>query len=384
MSQVAPGAFPTDVADAFDRRFGGAPTAVVRAPGRVNLIGEHTDYNEGFVLPLAIDREVRMAVRPREDGRVIVRALDVGEEAEFEAPSPAKGRGWSEYLKGVAWSLKDQGFELRGFEAVMSGNVPRGSGLSSSAALELATARAFYISSGFEWDPQQIARACQIAENEWLGVKSGIMDQLASAAGEEGHALLIDCRSLAIEAVPLPAGSAVLVLDTMTRRALVSSSYNERRAQCEEAAALLGATSLREVSSDALVAHTERLGPVLFRRARHVVTENERTREAASAMGRGEAQRLGELMNESHASLRDDFEVSSPALDSIANCARVQPGCFGSRLTGAGFAGCAVALVEADEAGRIAETVSECYREATGRKPQIYLCRAAAGAGELT
>ncbi|HEX7005203.1 MAG TPA: galactokinase [Trueperaceae bacterium] len=375
------GAEPADVAAAFRERFGAPAQAVVRAPGRVNLIGEHTDYNEGFVLPMAIDREVRMAVRPRTDGRVVVRALDVGEEAEFEVDAPTKGRGWSEYLKGVAWSLAWAGIELRGFEAAFSGNVPRGSGLSSSAALELAVARAFHVSSSFEWEPERIARICQRAENEWLGVRSGIMDQLASAAGQEGHALLIDCRSLAVDPVPLPSGSAVLVLDTSTRRALVGSDYNERREQCEEAARRLSVASLRELTRERLEAQAHLLTPLLLRRVRHVVAENDRTLAAAAAMRAGDASRLGELMNESHISLRDDFEVSSKALDAMVSCARSQPGCLGARLTGAGFAGCAVALVTAEAASAVAAAVGDCYRTASGREPQIYLCRAAAGAG---
>ena len=371
-----------EVRAAFAERFGGRPELVVRAPGRVNLIGEHTDYNEGFVLPMAIDREVRLALRPRRDGRVVVRALDVGQEVEFDANAPAKGSGWAEYLKGVAWSLGEEGIELRGFDATMSGNVPRGSGLSSSAALELATARAFWAATGFDWEPGSIARICQRAENGWLGVRSGIMDQLASAAGREGHALLIDCRSLAVEPVPLPPGTAVLVLDTATRRALVSSAYNERREQCEEAARQLGVGSLREATLRNVEEAAADLGPLLLRRARHVVGENGRTLAAAAAMRAGDSAELGRLMDASHASLRDDFEVSSAALDVIAECARSQPGCLGARLTGAGFGGCAVALVEEPQAAAVAQAVTECYRTTTGREPQVYICRAAAGAGE--
>ena len=373
---------PADVEAAFHKRFGARPSALVRAPGRVNLIGEHTDYNEGFVLPMAIDREVRMAVRPRNDGRVVVHALDVGETSEFELAAFERGQGWAEYLKGVAWALHDEGFQIAGFDATMSGNVPRGSGLSSSAALELATARAFFSVSEFEWDPVRMARACQRAENEWLGVKSGIMDQLASALGQEGHALLIDCRSLQTTVVPLPPGVALLILDTATRRGLVSSAYNERREQCEAAARQLGVASLREVSLEQLKFDPP-LEAVLLKRARHVVSENARTRDAAAAMRAGDTELLGRLMNESHGSLRDDFEVSSPALDAIAGCARSRPGCFGARLTGAGFAGCAVALVEAEEAPAIARSVTECYQMQSGRRAQVYLCRAAEGVSHI-
>lgn len=373
---------PADVVAAFRQRFGAAPSGAVRAPGRVNVIGEHTDYNEGFVLPVAIDREVRMAVRPRSDRRVVVRALDLSETTEFELDALERGQGWAEYLKGVAWALEGEGFAVAGFDATMSGNVPRGSGLSSSAALELATARAFFEVSGFEWDPVRMARVCQRAENEWLGVKSGIMDQLASAAGQAGHALLIDCRSLETTAVPLPPGVALLILDTSTRRGLVSSAYNERREQCEAAARQLGVASLREVSVERL-RDDSLLEPLLLKRARHVVSENARTCDAAAAMRAGDSELLGRLMNESHQSLRNDFEVSSRALDTIAACARAQPGCFGARLTGAGFAGCAVALVDAEKASAIARVVADCYREQSGRRAQVYLCRAAEGASDI-
>jgi galactokinase len=374
---------PGDVVADFRRRYRAEPDFLVRAPGRVNLIGEHTDYNDGFVLPMAIDREVRIALRPRGDGIVRVHSLDLGSDAEFDTASLERGGGWGEYLKGVAWSLAREGHSLAGFDASMSGDVPRGSGLSSSAALELATARAFWSVSPFDWRPADVARACQRAENEWLGVSTGIMDQLVSAAGQQGNALLIDCRSLATEAVPLPAGTAVLVLDTGTRRGLVGSAYNERRQQCEAAARRLGAASLRDVSEEQFEAETGILDPLLRRRARHVVSENARTLRAAAAMRNGNAAEVGRLMNQSHDSLRDDFEVSSLALDAIAACAREHSGCFGARLTGAGFAGCAVALVEGEAAAEIRDRVVSCYLETAGMEALVYLCRAAAGAGDL-
>ncbi|MEX2535266.1 MAG: galactokinase [Trueperaceae bacterium] len=381
-----------DVAAAFRDRFRSDPTALVRAPGRVNLIGEHTDYNDGFVLPMAIDREVRIALRPRADRRVRVVALDLasdylatdnGEEAEFSLAELERGHGWVEYLKGVAWSLAREGHVLHGFDGVVSGNVPRGAGLSSSAALELATARAFYAVSRFEWEPDRIALACQRAENEWLGVNTGIMDQLASAAGREGHALLIDCRTLITSAVPLPPDTTVLVLDTTTRRGLVGSAYNERREQCESAARTLGARSLRDVSQEQFDAASAALNPLLRRRARHVVSENARTLAAAAAMREGDAALLGELMDQSHKSLRDDFEVSTSELDKIVACARSQPGCYGARLTGAGFGGCAVALVSASAAPAIAAGVLDCYRTDTGLEARAYLCRPSSGTGEV-
>ncbi len=368
--------------DAFRRRFGAAPEAHARAPGRVNLIGEHTDYNDGFVLPMAIDREVRIALRPRADGRVCVVALDVDEEGAFELDELERGEGWLEYLKGVAWALRDgEGLALRGFDGVMTGNVPRGAGLSSSAALELATARAFEVASGFPWDATRMALACQRAENRWVGVNSGIMDQLISARGEEGHALLIDCRSLEAWPVPLPDGHVVAVLDTMTRRGLVGSAYNERRAQCEEAARHFGVPALRDVDLATFERGAAGLAPLPRRRARHIVRENARTLAAAEALGRGDAGEMGRLMNASHESLRDDFEVSSPALDAIVEGARAAPGCVGARMTGAGFGGCAVALVRAADAGAFEAHLRRAYQQSQGREASVYLCRPVDGAG---
>lgn len=374
---------PVDVEDRFRDLFAVDPESLVRAPGRVNLIGEHTDYNDGFVLPMAIDREVRIALRKRTDGLVRVHSLDLDDQAEFRLGDIELGVGWIEYLKGVARSLALDGHELSGFDGVVSGNLPRGSGLSSSAALELAAARAFRATSGFPWDPARMARACQRAENEWLGVSSGIMDQLASAAGKAGHALLIDCRSLETTAVPLPQGTAVLVLDTGTRRKLVGSAYNERREQCETVARRLGVPALRDVSIEQLEAASGELAPLLYRRARHVVSENERTLKAARSMQSGDATTVGRLMNLSHESLRDDFEVSSEALDAIVAAARAQSGCFGARLTGAGFGGCAVALVASEAAVGIGERVRDDYLEATGMRAQVYLCEAADGASDI-
>lgn len=270
---------------------------------------------------------------------------------------------------------------LRGLDAAFSGDVPRGAGLSSSAALELAFARAFLEAAGLAWDPKTAARRGQRAENAWVGVQSGIMDQLASACGRAGRALLIDCRSLDVQPVPLPDGTRVVILDTDTRRGLVGSAYNERRAQCERAAEAFGVDALRDVDLAGFSAREAELDPTVRKRARHVVTENARTQEAAAAMRRGDAARLGELMIESHASLRDDFEVSSPALDAIVAAALDQPGCYGARMTGAGFGGCAVALVAAADVASFEAAVRTAYRLATGHEARIYPTDAAAGAG---
>jgi galactokinase len=369
------------VADAFKARYGADPAFVVRAPGRVNLIGEHTDYNDGFVFPMAIDRAAWIALRPRVDRRVVATSLDFGETREFDLGALEKGKdGWVEYLKGTAWALLDAGHALTGFDGVLAGDVPLAAGLSSSASIEMATARAFAAVSGLDWKPAPMALLGQKAENKWVGVNCGIMDQLISAAGVAGKALLIDCRSLETEAVPLPKGTVVVVLDTATRRGLVDSAYNERRAQCEAAARLFGVKALRDVTSPQLAARAAELDPTTLRRARHVVTEDERTLAAAEAMRKDDAALLGRLMNESHESLRHDFEVTNDGLDVMVDEARRGPGCFGARMTGAGFGGCAVALVAADRSPDFVRQVEAGYRGATGLEPKVYVCRATNGA----
>lgn len=369
------------VVHVFTERFGRPPAFVARAPGRVNLIGDHTDYNDGFVLPMAIDRAVWIAGRMRADRRVEVHSLDFGADGGFDLGALGRpGDGWLEYLRGVAWSLGEAGHALCGWEGIVAGDVPVGAGLSSSAALELATARAFDGACGLRWHPATMARLAQRAENEWVGVNCGIMDQLISAAGAGGHALLIDCRSLETRAVPLPADVAVVVLDTATRRGLVDSAYNERRAQCERAAAHFGAPALRDVDEAAFHASAAGLDPVIARRARHVVTENARTVAAAGALERADAPAFGELMNASHASLRDDFEVSRAELDTMVLLAQGHAGCYGARMTGAGFGGCAVALVDRGAASDFAREVSRRYESEAGIRPSVYVCTASQGA----
>ena len=371
------------VHDTFKEKFGTAPAKIVRAPGRVNLIGEHTDYNDGFVLPMAIDRGVWIALRPRKDGKVRLYSADFGVWGTFSLDALKKSKGWLEYPKGVAWALQEEGYALSGFEGVAAGDVPRGSGLSSSAALELATARAFYEVSGFEWDEKRLARTMQKAENEFVGANTGIMDQLISVAGKEGYALLIDCRSLDLTPVTLPENTLVVVMDTMTRHSHTDSGYNERRAQCETAAEFFEVEALRDVTLEMLTARGDELEPVVFRRARHVVTENQRTLDAAAAMKQSDAERLGQLMNASHDSLRDDFEVTNDALNFMVECARAQPGCYGARMTGGGFGGCAVALVEAQKSEAFVEAVTSCYQEKTAKEPNLYVCAATDGAQTL-
>lgn len=379
---------PQQLAQCFVEQFSQPPDWLVRAPGRVNLIGEHTDYNDGFVLPVAIDRAVWMAVRRRGDREVVVHSLDFGGRGRFHLDQLDRNErqehngplAWLEYLKGVAWSLQQAGFQLSGWDGVLQGDVPVGAGLSSSAALEVATARVFATVSDLSWEGTQMAQLCQRAENQWVGVNCGIMDQLTSVEGRAGHALLIDCRSLDIRPVPIPQGVAIAVLDTGTRRGLADSAYNERRSQCEAAAAFFGKPSLRDVDLEMFVRHACGLDETTRRRALHVITENDRTLQAVEALQRGELCAAGVLLGKSHASLRDDFEVSSDALNAMVQTAVAHPACYGARMTGAGFGGCAVALVQADGGEQFVETVAQQYHQATGNNPSVYLCQAAGGA----
>jgi galactokinase len=365
---------------AFRARFGAAPVFVSHAPGRVNLLGEHTDYNDGFVLPMALDLGTWIALRPRADGRVVLRSLDFDDEQAFDLSHLVRGQGWVEYVKGTAWALQEAGGVLRGFEGVVTGEVPIGAGLSSSAALEIAAARAFGAVSDLPWEQVAGARLAQRAENGWVGMQCGIMDQLVIASGREGHALLIDCRDLSMRPIPLPPGTVVAVLDTSTRRGLVDSVYNVRRAGCEEAARRCGVRSLRDLNVAVLDQHAAALSEEQYRLARHVVSENARTLAAADAMTRGDAAAFGTLMDEGHRSLRDDYRVSGPALDAIVVAARSAPGCHGARMTGAGLAGCAVALVEESKVADFTAQTERAYRAATGLTATVHVSRPAAGA----
>ncbi len=372
----------TSLERSFINHFNSSPQFIVRAPGRVNLIGEHTDYNDGFVLPMAIDRAVWIALSPRMDSQVRIRSLDLGEDSVFDLNSLTKGEGWAEYIKGVANELQKAGHMLSGFDGAITGDIPRGAGLSSSAGVELATARAFSIISDIEWDAPQMARHAQKAENEWVGVNCGIMDQMASAASMEGYALFLDCRTLEYEHAPLPENISIVILDTSTRRGLVDSAYNERRSQCEEAARWFGVAALRDVSPEMFLQSKAEhdLSQVVMKRARHIISENARVLEAVQVMKAGNIKRLGELFNASHDSLRDDFEVTNDALNIMVNCAREQESCYGARMTGAGFGGCAVALVEKENAQEFTNAVSAAYRQRSGLEASIYVCKASSGA----
>ncbi|OQY48048.1 MAG: galactokinase [Anaerolineaceae bacterium 4572_78] len=366
----------------FRVRFHSHPTLIVRAPGRVNLIGEHTDYNDGFVLPMAINRSTWIALCPRDDEKVITYSLNRSERVKFSLQKKLNHRGvrWGEYIKGMTWALQNAEYELKGWNGFIGGDIPIGAGLSSSAALELATAKAFSEVSGFEWDGTEIAKLAQQAENKWIGLSCGIMDQLISAIGVENHALLIDCRSLETQAIPLPPDTTIVVLDTTKRRGLVTSAYNERRLQCEAAAKLFDVPALRDVSLEEFETKVHQLDELTARRAKHVITENARTLQAVEAMKNSDAKTLGQLMNESHDSLRDDFEVTVDELNIMVDCARKQEGCYGAKMTGGGFGGCAIALVQANVARQFAKNMAACYRISTGLIPKTYLCRATNGA----
>jgi len=385
------------VRTAFQERFGATPDLVVRAPGRVNLIGEHTDYNEGFVFPVAIDREVVLAARRRTDGLVSVWSCDYRQEDRFalgaisRLDSEPDAPVWGNYLRGVVSVVQAAGCELGGFEAVLAGNVPQGSGLSSSAALEVATATLLDRLFDLRLDGRRIALLAQQAENQFVGVQCGIMDQFISALGREGHALMIDCRSLDYQAVPLHlerAGAAIVILDSGVRRGLVDSEFNARRLECREAVEALrtalgrpSLTSLRDVTAAELHSVAGDLPPVLRARARHVVTENERVTRGMEALQAGDVAAFGQLMNQSHDSLRSDYRVSTDELDRLVSLTQALPGVYGARLTGAGFGGCTVSLVAKRALPLFDERVLAPYRELTGRSATMFVCSAVKGAG---
>jgi galactokinase len=378
----------------LEQRHAGAPgdmvsARVVRAPGRVNLIGEHTDYNDGFVLPVAVDLEVRMAVVWTDDRRVRLVRDDTGETAAFDLDElPAPGSAWHSYVAGVAWSLADAGLPTRGLRGILASTVPIGAGLSSSAALEMAAAWALSGPQGPALDPMSVARLAQRAENEHVGVRCGLMDQFASACGVAGHALLLDCRSLEWRAVPMPADLVLVVIHTGVPRALGSSEYNARRADCEHAAAVIaerhpGVRSLRDVDLEMLAGSRDRLEPRVHARAHHIITENGRVMDAVAALEAGDRPALGRLMAESHASLRDRYEVSCPELDVLVELASAMPGVVGSRMTGAGFGGCTVTLALPEAVEPLWERVLAEYPGRTGRTPRMWTLRAVDGAGFL-
>jgi galactokinase len=374
------------IEESFERIYGSKPEAVASAPGRVNLIGEHTDYNDGFVLPAAIDRAIRMAGRRRADRAVRLHALDLSESVEFSLDSIQRdeSHSWSNYFRGVSKLLKADGFKLPGADIIFGGDIPREAGLSSSAAVEVATLAFWRKLAGLDFDPVYGVKLARRAENEFVGMPCGVMDQFASALSREGHALFLDCRDLSFRHVPLKADVKIVVCNSGVKRALTQSEYEIRLKQCRQAVAQLGSAglavkSLRDVDLDDLEGAREALGGLLFRRARHVVSENQRVLEAVEVLEGGDLERFGQLMYASHESLREDYEVSSKELDTLVELARHEAGVVGARMTGAGFGGCTVNLVQAEAAEDFACAVRAGYKKRLGLDAEIYVCQASKG-----
>ena len=366
-----------------------ADVRVVRAPGRVNLIGEHTDYNMGLVLPAAVDLEIRIAYVPTEDRQVRLRRLDDDESDGFDLNEQRPKAGtWLDYVAGTAWALAEAGLSSIGMRGVIASTLPPNAGLSSSAAIELASAWALLDDAAARADPFRLAQICQRAENGYVGVQSGLMDQFASSCGVADSAVLLDCRSLDWRAIPLPSEVVLVVCHTGSTHHLGSSEYNLRRSQCDAAVAVLAAAdptvrSLCDVTPEALATARDRLDPVAYRRATHVVTENTRVEATVEALAAGDLPAIGRLFAESHASLRDLFEVSSPELDAMVDIASAVPGVVAARMTGAGFGGCTVNLVRPDAVDALRAAVESAYPERTGLVPMVLPVQAAAGAGRL-
>ena len=380
----------------FQAVFGMAPSGVAFAPGRVNLVGEHTDYNDGFVLPMALDLGVTLAFHPRTDDLLRVHSADIPQTRDLrlaelrhrvsvEPDRRGQRGGWFGYVAGVAWAMLGAGMPLRGADIALASNLPMGGGLSSSAALEVGIARALAAAADLEWDPKAAALLAQRAEREFAGVACGIMDQLAVAAARERCALLIDCRSLDTRDVPMPDGLDVVIFDSGVKRDLASSAYNERRASCERAADAIRARhahvmALRDATLDMLAEAKPALSETDYRRALHVIEENPRPAVMSDALVRGDLAAAGRTMRDSHASLRNLYDVSTPELDALVEAAASVPGCYGARLTGAGFGGCIVSIVDAPARGALIEHVTADYRSRTGRETQAIVSRASAGA----
>ncbi len=365
----------------FSRVFERAPEIETRAPGRVNLIGEHTDYNDGFVLPADIDRAIWICAAARDDGLVRAHSLDYGQTTTFDPERIERDDNavWSNYIRGVIREYHQRGDKVRGMDLLVSGNVPIGAGLSSSAALEVATAETCRVISEIQIDPVSMALLSQSAERQFVGVQCGIMDQFVSTLGRENAALFLDCRDLSYELVPLEIQARIVICDSRKQRSLQASEYNKRRAECEGAVRALNAVlgnvkALRDVSPEQLEEHKERMPGVWYKRARHVVTENQRVVSAVKCLKNGHIPCLGRLMYESHASLRDDYEVSCPELDILVELASEQQGTIGARMTGAGFGGCTVNLVASEAVPEFQASVAEKYQGKTGLKPMIYVC----------
>jgi galactokinase len=377
----------TELGRRFQELFGSQPT-LFRAPGRVNLLGEHTDYNDGFVLPSALAFSTRVAIASRKDRKLLVRSEGFREHFEFDLdhlPSRALG-AWCDYVVGVAVMLREIGHSIPGASLLVSGQVPIGAGLSSSAAIEVASALALISLTGARLPLPEVARLCQRAENVFIGARVGIMDQFVSCLGKAGHALLLDCRSLEFQLVPIPPNVRLVICNTMVKHDHASGAYNRRREECDEGVRILKEwypeiRALRDVSVKQLERHVASIPATIYKRCLHVVAENERVLEGAKCLTGGQLSRFGELMGQSHRSLRDLYEVSCRELDIMVELAGPLAGFRGGRMTGGGFGGCTVNLVTTADAPEFAEQITERYRAATGIKPDVYVCSAADGAG---
>jgi galactokinase len=375
------------IQEAFQEIFGSPPAVVVRAPGRVNLIGEHTDYNNGYVLPAAIDRYVWFAGRPRSDRTVRAHSVDFADAVGFSLDAIERDaqHPWSNFLRGVSKYLEESGHRLRGADLAFGGDVPREAGLSSSAAVEVGAVAFWKKLMGLKLEPVDAVKLARRAENEFVGVPSGIMDQFISALGRQHHALFLDCRDLKFRHVPLKGEVKIVVCNTGVKRALAHSEYEVRVAQCREAVEQfrkmgMHIESLRDVKMGDLIKYGKNLDKLPLKRASHIVTENDRVREAVKVLEQGDLKFFGKLMNASHKSLRDDYEVSSQELDMLVDIAQRQPGVLGARMTGAGFGGCTVNLVKRDAAEAFTQAIQEGYQKALGLRAEVYVCEASDGA----
>ena len=374
------------IAERFLARFGVGPR-IYKAPGRVNLIGEHTDYNDGFVMPAALGFYGWVAISPRKDRKLIICSQEFPDESHVDLSPGAlePSRTWSDYPVGVALELEKAGYALTGANLFIHGEVPIGAGLSSSASIEVATALSLSEASGYSIDRVELARICQRAENEFVGTRSGIMDQFISLQGRANHALMLDCRSLQFELVPIPESVRLVICNTGVKHRLAGGEYNRRREECEEAVrslakAMPGIRALRDVSLEQLEEHRGLLSEVAYKRAKHVITENERVLDGMEALRTGDLRKFGEYMAESHQSLRDLFEVSCSELDLMVELANQQKGVYGARMTGGGFGGATINLVDAPSAEAFAESVAKAYQKETGITAGIYTCMPADGA----
>ena len=375
-----------DLAVEFAYRFG-RPATVSRAPGRVNLIGEHTDYNDGFVLPAAIEFATLTAASPRPDRRLRVYSMIKDETREFDldAQRPAPSAHWSDYVFGVAVMLERSGLRLRGADLAVWTDIPLGSGLSSSAAIEVSCAHALLTAAGLPFQPVKVARICQRAENEYVGMRCGVMDQYVSCRGVAGSVLLIDCRSLEARNVAVAPTLKLLVANSAVRHQHAGGEYNARREACEEGVRLLRPflgpiKALRDVTESQLEAHRRAMPDLIYRRCRHIITENARVLEAERALLSGDFAACGQAMNASHASMRDDFEITCPEVDFLADLAQSTEGVYGSRMTGGGFGGCTVSLVEATAVDRVTKILIEAYRIGIGLEAEVFACSPSDGA----